>query len=180
MATVFKPTTHGKYAYETFREFAKRNSNNHLNNSQNVCIQAVAFVLNGANEKVRYLHNCEDLIRAVRLSGFQVRSRKSNLKKNATVGSAREVIKKLKAKEEEKFFWFQVPTRAYIVRLEGHILLLDGEGKTIVDTDPRKVDRRKVTGFYAVSFLHDVKNAEMHMNSPIYRKDNEQIKRGVY
>ena len=46
MATVFKPTTHGKYAYETFREFAKRNSNNHLNNNQNVCIQAVAFVLN--------------------------------------------------------------------------------------------------------------------------------------
>ena len=40
---------------------------------------------------------------------------------------------------------------AYVIRVEGHVLMIDRNGKTLVDTAPRKRDRRKVldiTGIY--------------------------------
>jgi hypothetical protein len=40
---------------------------------------------------------------------------------------------------------------AYVIRVEGHVLMIDRNGKTLVDTAPRKRDKRKVldiTGVY--------------------------------
>ena len=67
--------------FESTREYYRRDSNNEENTNQNVCVQAVAHMLGRADENVRYLHTLADLVRAVRLTGFKVRSRKSKLKK---------------------------------------------------------------------------------------------------
>ena len=135
-----------------YRDTAKAESNNEENANQNICAQAVA----------RALGNSDDLVRAARTVGFQVRSRKSSLKKNSTVGAARKTIQKLAAKENQKPIFCAAQPVAYIVRVEGHALLMDNDGNTIVDTDPRKADRRKITHFYAVTRMEDVKRAEFH------------------
>tara|TARA_R110002020_G_scaffold102008_1_gene239826 strand:- start:238 stop:714 length:477 start_codon:yes stop_codon:yes gene_type:complete len=146
------------------RDNFKATSNNTENNNQNICAKAVAHALGGSDEQVRYLHCIQDIVGAARKVGFQVRSRKSNLKKNSTVGAARKTIRKLAEKENEKFLWFRIQPVAYIVRVEGHALLMDNDGNTIVDTDPRKADRRKITHFYAVRRMEDVKQAEFHIS----------------
>ena len=38
----------------------------------------------------------------------------------------------------------------YIVQVEKHVLLLNAEGITVIDTDPRKRDRRKVRGVWGL------------------------------
>lgn len=133
-----------------YRDTEKTNSNNAENTNQNVCAKAVAAALGNSDQAVRYLHNINDIVKAARTVGFQVRSRKSNLKKNSTVGAARKTIQKLAAKENNSY---------YIVRVEGHALLMDSDGNTVVDTDPRKADRRKITHFYAVTREEDVERA---------------------
>ena len=145
-----------------YRDTAKAESNNEENANQNICAQAVARALGNSDQAVRYLHNIDDLVRAARTVGFQVRSRKSSLKKNSTVGAARKTIQKLAAKENQKPIFCAAQPVAYIVRVEGHALLMDNDGNTIVDTDPRKADRRKITHFYAVTRMEDVKRPEFH------------------
>lgn len=112
-----------------------KDSNNKHNPNQNICALAVARAL-GVNDNVRYLHVMEDLVRAARTK-YTVRSRKSLLKAD-TVGALRKEI-------QEK-----IDALAFIVRVDGHVILLDCNGNTVVDTDPRKRDKRKVTHVYAV------------------------------
>ena len=146
------------------RDNFKAKSNNSENNNQNICAQAVARALGASDGSVRYLHCIDDIVRAARMTGFQVRSRKSNLKKNSTVGAARKIIQKLAAKENENEIFCVAQPVAYIVRVAGHALLMDNDGNTIVDTDPRKADRRKITHFYAVSRMEDINRKEFHMS----------------
>ena len=145
-----------------YRDTAKAESNNEENANQNICAQAVARALGNSDQAVRYLHNIDDLVRAARTVGFQVRSRKSSLKKNSTVAAARKTIQKQTAKENHKPIFRAPQPVADIDRGEGHALLMDNDGNTIVDTDPRKADRRKITHFYAVTRMEDVKRAEFH------------------
>ena len=78
----------------------------------------------------------------LRRAGFSVRSRASKLPRNATVGGIRQKVAAIAAAE---------PTAiAFIVRVDGHVLVLDRYGSTVVDTAPRKADRRKVLGIFAV------------------------------
>lgn len=78
----------------------------------------------------------------LRRAGFGVRSRFSKLPKNATVGGIRQKVAAIAAAE---------PTAiGFIVRVDGHVLVMDHYGSTVVDTAPRKADRRKVLGFVAV------------------------------
>ena len=88
----------------------------------------------------KYAENINDINRILRDRGYSVRSRKSKIvtKKANTLGSIRNRIKD--SSEPGKYF----------VRVPGHAMLLDGDGKTIVDTDPRKRDRRKVTHVYKI------------------------------
>lgn len=80
----------------------------------------------------------------LRRHGYAVRSRMSALGKYCTVGQARTKIK-----------GFDDPrgTR-YLICVNGygycHALLLDSEGKTVVDTAPRKRDKRRITSIKAV------------------------------
>jgi hypothetical protein len=112
-------------------------SNNKKNPNKNVCALAVAKAL-GVHEETRYLHSIQDVVYAAR-KHWTVRSRFSavNGKAGKSVGAIRNKVSELDG-------------RFYIVRVDGHALLLDGEGNTLVDTAPRKRDRRKVTHLYAV------------------------------
>lgn len=116
------------------RQTHKARSNNAANPNQNICAQRVAQALGVANE-VRYLHTIEDLKRAAG-KRFSVRSVKSAVKSN-TAGGARKAMP-------------AIPAKAFIVWVDGHVLLMDTDGRTIVDTDPRKRDKRKLLGVWGV------------------------------
>tara|TARA_R110001592_G_scaffold169944_4_gene406691 strand:- start:358 stop:735 length:378 start_codon:yes stop_codon:yes gene_type:complete len=117
------------------RSKAREGSNNEANANQNVCALMVATALNVQNE-VRYLHVIDDLKRAIS-SKHSLRSVKSMVKSD-TVGGARKNLDG------------QNGATAYMVWVDGHVLLLGADGATIVDTDPRQRDRRKIKGIWGV------------------------------
>jgi len=79
----------------------------------------------------------------LRRAGYSVRSRASKLsKKTATVGAARKKIAEIAAGEPDII--------AFVARVKGHILVVGRDGQTLVDTDDRKNDRRKLVGLVAV------------------------------
>ena len=79
----------------------------------------------------------------MRRAGFSVRSRFSQLtKKETTVARARAKIASMAAQD--------VTILAFVVRVPQHVLVVDRAGNTIVDTDPRKADRRRITGICAI------------------------------
>ena len=123
------------------RQYLKNGSNNSHNPNQNICALEVAKRM-GVNDNVRYLHTVSDIVRAARTK-YSVRSRKSQLKAGSSVGNARTQLAKITAKNYEKIY-------GYIIVVKGHVLLLSYDGRTLVDTDPRKADRRKITHCYAL------------------------------
>ncbi len=81
----------------------------------------------------------------LRKFGFAVRSRNSAFKKCTTVGTLRSAIIKYKGDP--------APVKYMVrVRCSGttHAILLDSDGTTLVDTAPRKRDRRQVLDVRAV------------------------------
>jgi hypothetical protein len=79
----------------------------------------------------------------LRRNGFAVRSRRSKLnRKESTVGAARGKLA-LIAEQEPLVL-------AFVIRVRGHVLIVGRTGHTLVDTDPRKNDRRKVENLYAI------------------------------
>lgn len=79
----------------------------------------------------------------LRRAGYSVRSRASKLgKRTATVGAARQKIAGIASAEPSII--------AFIARVDGHVLVIGRDGQTLVDTAPRKRDRRKVLGLWAV------------------------------
>lgn len=118
----------------SYREQMRAESNNAQNSNKNVCALKVAEAL-GVSQSQRYFHNIEDVKRAAG-KRFSVRSVKSAVKSN-TAGGARKAMK-------------DIPAVAFIVWVPGHVLLMDADGKTLVDTAPRKSDRRKLLGVWGV------------------------------
>lgn len=115
------------------RQALRDGSNNPDNPNKNLCGYAVARAL-GVDQATRYIHTIEDLQRAIR-SMWSLRSVKTKMGVKAgrtTVGAIR---KRIAAKGE---------ALAYLVHVEGHVLLLDRDGTTSVDTAPVQRDRRKV------------------------------------
>jgi hypothetical protein len=78
----------------------------------------------------------------LRGTGYNVRSRKSKMPKGLTIGACRKAIDRL---DEEAIYLVTVNGSGYC-----HSMLLDSNGQTIVDTAPRRRDRRKVHSIYAV------------------------------
>ena len=78
----------------------------------------------------------------LRRAGFSVRSRTSKMGKNPTVGGSREKIRKIAENEPDIV--------AFVARIQGHVLIIDRNGDTIVDTAPRKRDRRKLLKLVAI------------------------------
>lgn len=131
------------------RSAHKARSNNGIDPNKNVCALAVAKAL-GVDNAVRYLHVIDDIKRAA-ATRFSVRSRKSALKGD-TVGAIRKHCAEQKA-------------CGFIVYVAGHVLLLDAWGNTWVDTDPRKNDRRKVLGVWALFDKQSARNAGTYVNA---------------
>ena len=117
------------------RSSARETSNNTANANKNVCALMVATALN-VQDEVRYLHVIGDLKRAIS-SKYSLRSVKSMVK-SATVGGARKNLDG------------QNGAIAYMVWVDGHVLLLGADGATIVDTAPRQRDRRSIKGIWGV------------------------------
>lgn len=127
--------------HETAREYYKRTSNNPENPNQNICTQAVAKYL-GVDKMVRSLHIPSDIVKASRKM-YTVRSRFSKVK-GLSVGGARKMCAKITQQETDK------EVVGYLVGVERHRMLLGADGQTLVDTDPRQRDRRKLKDFYIV------------------------------
>jgi hypothetical protein len=120
------------------REFQRSMSNNSSNTNKNICGLRVAEHLQVA-DSVPYLHTIEDLVRAGRTK-YTVRSRYSKVSK-LSVGGARAKLVEI-GKE--------VNAIGFIVNVRGHVLFLNSEGRTVVDTAPRKRDARKMYSCYVV------------------------------
>jgi len=123
------------------RQYMKERSNNSHNPNQNICALEVAKRM-GVNKNVRYLHTVKDIVRAARTK-YSVRSRKSQLKTGSSVGNARKQLAKISENNPKKIY-------GYIIVVKGHVLLMSYDGRTLVDTAPRKADRRKITHCYAL------------------------------
>lgn len=122
--------------------------NNHIRrsngNSKTVCVSHVLAAFGIATYQYNNTFNARTGKNVwggiLRRHGWAVRSRSSKMGSSTTVGSIRKKIAKLDDPSVTR----------YIVRVSGHILLLDRSGKTIVDTSPRKRDKRKVEGVFAI------------------------------
>ena len=122
----------------TLRAKARAKSNNADNGNKNICALEVAQAL-GVAQETRYLHTVSDVVYAAR-KAYTVRSRGSQVN-GKTVGASRAKLIEL-ARDHN--------TAGFIVRVAGHVLLIDNEGRTVVDTDPRQRDKRKITHCYIV------------------------------
>jgi len=142
MTTIFanKPTSKAGLS----RLVSKKHSNNKANPNQNICAQRVAQFLGCANT-TRYLHLISDLVISARKKGWIVRSRMSYIK-GMSVGNSRSMLAKLSGCEKLE----ETCVFGYIIRVDGHVIFLNASGDTVVDTAPRKRDRRKITHCYIV------------------------------
>ena len=107
-----------------------------------VCTSAVLAAFGIDACEYHYSGYLDQRLNILRKFGWSARSRNSKLRKNESVGAARKLIAQHK--------WGDPPGTRYMIRVKGHALLLDYDGNTIVDTDPRLRDRRKVLDIRAV------------------------------
>ena len=124
------------------RDIHRAKSNNPRNRNKNVCGLAVAAAL-GVQDKTRYLHTWGDLQRAIRTT-WSFRSVKSALRvtlNETSVGAMRKAIRNHNP---------DGVMMGYVAMVEGHVIMLNTDGSTIVDTAPRKRDHRKVKAVYGV------------------------------
>ena len=136
-------------------------SNNPKNPNKNACGLAVASAL-GVGDVTRYLHTWQDLQRAIR-SMYSLRSVKTavKVKPDTTLGSIRKNLQEHNKNADA--------CMAYVAHVEGHVLLLSHEGKTIIDTAPVKRDRRKVLNIYGVYIPLDDRTKMRKINAEFYR-----------
>jgi len=117
------------------------------------CTSAVLRYLGVTNW--RYSQHMIDMTRILRNNGYAVRSRRSQagltIKPEGcpTVSQLRKMIKTNKVEGVIKEGREMITQ--YVVAVNGHVLLLDWTGATVVDTDPRGGDRRRVRAIYAVA-----------------------------
>jgi hypothetical protein len=117
-----------------FRRARRAASNNPQDANKNICALAVARALR-VEHATRYLHTWQDLQRAIR-TRYSARSVRSSVK-GATVGAVRRNLAHVNAV-------------AVLVRVSGHVLLMMADGRTVVDTDARKRDCRKIEAIYGI------------------------------
>jgi len=137
------------------RQSLKDRSNNKENPNKNWCGLTVANAL-GVADATRYLHTWSDLARAIRTC-WSFRSVKTALKVKpyqTTVGAVRVRIRRMYISKSSDL---ATDPRAYVVMVDHHVLMLDATGRTIVDTDPRERDARKIHKIYGVYFPMDNK-----------------------
>ena len=125
--------------YTKLPDHIRRSSGSHKTVCVTACLTALGIPVN-AFHSTSTRKNVHAWQGVVRRNGFALRSRKSRIPRGASVGACRRAIAKLGD---------PAGTR-YLVHVDRHLLLLDSDGSTLVDTAPKKRDRRKVLGIYAV------------------------------
>ena len=108
-----------------------------------VCTSNVLAAFGIDPETYQYGSRLHQMDSVLRREGWAVRSRDSvcRVKTRPSVGAIRKsIVGAMKDPEGTQ----------YLVFVEGHVLLLDSNGVTTVDTDPRKGDRRKAFAVRAV------------------------------
>ena len=124
------------------RQYYKGKGNNPNNQNKNICTSAVCDYF-GVTDQVHYLHTTHDVVRAIRKE-FTVRSRSSQFR-NMSVARARSKMKEMAEDfESTSHVW------GFLVFVNSHVLFVNRFGDTIVDTDSRKADRRKIVKIYIV------------------------------
>lgn len=101
-----------------------------------ICTSSVLSFFGIDPGEYHYSDHSRDVKNILRRKGYSVRSRASalGLSKGLTVGELR---KKLKAYDG-------CESNAYYLGVKGHAMVIAGNGVTLVDTAPRKRDRRQV------------------------------------
>ena len=114
--------------------------------AKTVCVSACLGFFGIHHSQYHYTGKASDNRREaiLRKFGYAVRSRKSAMGKASTIGQVRDKIKGLKDREGTHYLVI-VYGRNYC-----HAMVLDGQGQTVVDTDARKRDKRKVLTVKAV------------------------------
>jgi len=111
-----------------------------------VCVTAVLTALGIDKGSFRYTGNLNNgrRNRILNRNGFACRSRLSAVGYHTTTGKARGKIRELNEGAHVK----------YMVSLSyggsSHLILMNHRGETIIDTDPRQRDARKIEGIHAV------------------------------
>ena len=106
------------------------------------CLTALGVPVN-AYHYTGYNTDCNRREAILRRHGYAVRSRLSALGKKKTVGNARKVIQRLN--DPAGTFYLVIVT----ANKKGHALLLNDKGETVVDTAPRKMDKRRIVSIKA-------------------------------
>ena len=117
-----------------------QDSNNPDNPNKNLCVLEVAQFL-GVDNEAKYLHYPMDIVLAARKSGKLITSHLTyKVGRFNTVGGIRKKLSEIAEKQKNSI--------GFLLYLEEHVILLDSNGKTIVDTDPRIKDRRAILGIW--------------------------------
>jgi hypothetical protein len=123
-----------------FREKRRNELSYCADPNKSICASAVSDWF-GVTNVQRYMSTISDLVKAVRTE-YTVRSRGS-LVKYKTIGAARSILEKNTKNKD-------LGAIGYIIRVANHVILLNRFGQTLIDTDPRKRDRRTITHCYIV------------------------------
>jgi len=139
------------------RNKSRAKSNNPSNPNKNVCGLAILRHLRAENLG-RYCHTLPDIVYNLRKK-YTVRSRMSTLAPRPISGKLRSVgfvRRAIRAHERNSCYppchesaQFR-HVHGYLVYVNKHVLFLDTNGDTIVDTAPRQKDHRKVKSVYVV------------------------------
>jgi len=105
------------------------------------CLTAIGVPVNGFD--VTGSLQSQNYLRILNRHNFSARSRKSKMPKGLTIGACRKAIAKL---DEDAVYFVVVNGSGYC-----HAMVLNNQGKTVVDTDPRKADKRKVHSIHAIT-----------------------------
>ncbi len=112
--------------------------------AKTVCTSHVLAAFGICSSSYHYSGQFAQRAAILRRNGYAVRSRMSKMGKRKTVGVARTRIPTMGDPPG---------TRYELVLVYGdsrHAILLDQQGETIVDTDPREADRRRVVAIHAI------------------------------
>ena len=118
--------------------------------SKTVCVTACLTALGVPLNSFHYSGHCHDGRREaiLRRHGYAVRSRQSFLKKGLRVGGLRKLIVKLQERHDPKAVYMAIIKTG---PRTSHCILLDHQGRTIVDTAPvTKRDARLVLRLTAI------------------------------
>ena len=118
------------------REEERKYSSNHQNPNKNTCCLAITDYFE-TSDLCKYLHTLGDLILSI--SKKHSVYRLHNLVDNLIVENAR-----------KKLLFNNNNVKGYILSLDDHVILLDEIGNTVVDTDKKNYDSRKIMHCFGV------------------------------